>query len=80
MVDTQDQLLNKVLLKSKEFKASEMSQLENRCSKLMDENEIERAKKFVQEQGRYLEEKNSDLEKTRRLMQAAMKKAEDNKR
>ena len=46
----------------------------------MDENEIERAKKFVQEQGRYLEEKNSDLEKTRRLMQAAMKKAEDNKR
>lgn len=53
-----------------------MAHLQNRFSKVMDNNELERAKRFVDEQAQYLESKNLELEKTRKMMQAAMKRAE----
>lgn len=57
-----------------------MAHLQNRFSKVMDNNELERAKRFVDEQAQYLESKNLELEKTRKMMQAAMKRAEESKK
>jgi hypothetical protein len=45
-----------------------MMQMENRFSKVMDNNELERAKRFIRDQEDYLVSKNSELEKTRRAM------------
>lgn len=47
VVESQEQLLNRVILKAKEFKSNEIQAIENRYSKGMDEDEIERARKFL---------------------------------
>jgi hypothetical protein len=41
---------------------------------------LDRAKRFVEEQAQYLEIKNTELEKTRKMMFTAMKRAEENKK
>ncbi len=38
-----------------------MNHLENRFSKVLDNSDLDRAKRFVEEQAQYLESKNSEL-------------------
>lgn len=54
VIESQEQLLNRVVLKAKEFKSNEMQAIESRNSKAMDEDEIERARRFIEEQSNYL--------------------------
>lgn len=57
-----------------------MAALQNRFTKTLDNTDIERSKRFMEQQAQYLEVKNQELEKTKRMMQAVMKKAEQKKR
>lgn len=54
IVNTQDQILNKVMLRAKEFKGAEIMNIENKYSSIMDSNELDRAKRFLDEQNKYL--------------------------
>lgn len=76
VVESQEQLLSKVILKAKEFKSNEIQAIESRNSKAIDEDEIERARRFIEEQSGYLEGKNRELELTRKAMQTTMRRAE----
>ena len=76
IVESQEQLLGKVILKAKEFRSSEMQALENRYNKGFDQDEIERAKRFLEEQGGYLDNKNRELEATRKAMQTTIRRVE----
>lgn len=50
-----------MILKAKEFRAAEMQALENRHSKGLDEDELDRARRFLEEQSTYLDGKNREL-------------------
>jgi hypothetical protein len=58
VVESQEQLLGKVILKAKEFRAGEMQALEGRHSRALDEDELDRARRFLEEQSNYLDGKN----------------------
>ena len=47
VVESQEQLLNKVIVKAKDFKNSEMQALESRHLKGFEEDEIEKARRFL---------------------------------
>ena len=47
VVESQEQLLNKVIVKAKDFKNSEMQALESRHLKDFEEDEIEKARRFL---------------------------------
>jgi hypothetical protein len=76
VIESQEQLLNRVILKAKEFKSSEMQAIEGRHAKVMDEEEVERARRFIEEQSAYLEGKNRELELTRKAMQTTVRRVE----
>lgn len=76
MVESQEQLLGKVILKAKEFRAAEMQALEQRHSRGLDEDELDRARRFLEEQSSYLDGKNRELEATRKAMQSTIRKVE----
>ena len=76
VVESQEQLLNKVIVKAKDFKNSEMQALESRHSRGLEEDEMERARRFLEEQSSYLDNKNRELEPTRKAMQSTIQRVE----
>lgn len=53
-----------------------MQALESRQSRGLDEDEMERARRFLDEQNSYLESKNKELELTRKAMQSTIRRVE----
>ena len=54
IVETQDQLLSKVIVKAKDLRMSEMKGAENRFSKCLEEDEMKNARRFIEDQKMYL--------------------------
>lgn len=47
IVESQDKLINRVVLKSKEFKANEMANIDSKYSR-PEEDELEKSKRFLE--------------------------------
>ncbi len=78
-MESQDKLINRVVLKSKEFKANEMANIDSKYSRL-EEDELEKSKKFLEEQREILMSRNKDLELMRKAMKNTIKKAEEERK
>ena len=78
-MESQDKLINRVVLKSKEFKANEMANIDSKYSRL-EEDELEKSKKFLEEQSEILMSRNKELELMRKAMKNTIKKAEEERK
>jgi hypothetical protein len=74
IVETQDSMLNRLVLRAKDLKLQEIPLLENRPGRGMDDQELEKAKRFLEEQKGYLESKNKEIEVTKRAMAGSLRK------
>lgn len=70
IVETQDGLLNKLVLKAKDLKMNEPAQKGYR----VDNHELEKAKRFIEEQKGYLQSKAKDIETTKKAMASSLRK------
>jgi hypothetical protein len=77
-------LLNRAIVKSNEFSlpiggAEQLANSSARLSRILDDRELESVKNFVHEQKRYIEDKHKELETTKKVMGATVKKLEEDK-
>ncbi|EAS03387.1 afadin- and alpha-actinin-binding protein (macronuclear) [Tetrahymena thermophila SB210] len=80
VIETQDTLINKAIVKAKNIdNISEASFQVSRFNKVLDDQEIESAKSYLAEQKRFLEEKSMEMEKTKIMMTQTVSKLSDAK-
>lgn len=54
IVESQDQMLGKVIVKAKDLKMADSKGFENRFTKCLEEDEIRNARRFIEDQKMYL--------------------------
>lgn len=85
VVESQDKLLNKAITKQNDFKPvilqnqQELDYNASNYNKILDDKEIEKARQFLAEQKNYLEDKHKELDMTKKMMNATMKKLDEDK-
>jgi len=78
IVETQDGLINKTIIKQNNIKDPEHFGPGSRF-KIMDDKELDKVKQFLQDQKKYLEEKNTEIEIAKNTINATTKKFDEEK-
>eukprot|EP01017_Pseudomicrothorax_dubius_P038985 TRINITY_DN5925_c0_g3_i2.p1 TRINITY_DN5925_c0_g3~~TRINITY_DN5925_c0_g3_i2.p1 ORF type:complete len:488 (+),score=172.57 TRINITY_DN5925_c0_g3_i2:100-1563(+) len=77
VVESQDVLLNKSIVKANGYRPVEDFSHKFSKLRLMNDDELERTRQFLAEQKNFLEEKNREIEMTKKMMNVTAKKLED---
>ena len=80
IIHSQDELLNKTIVRSNDFEIpSDFNLTTNRMTRLLDEKDIDSIKTYIKEQNKYLEEKHREIDVTKKVMVQVVNKIQEDK-
>lgn len=75
IVETQDEMLGRMALRAKDLRLNELPEK----GRAMDDQELDKARRFLDEQKGYLEQKNREIDVTKKAMAASLRRVEEEK-